>query len=251
MKLLIDIGNTRLKSVLLHQGRLTEHRSLGWRGDNLGERLAALWAGHRPSDIAIGSVATAEVVEGVCAYARQAWGVEPKVAQVQDELFGLRCGYHQPDRLGVDRWLAMLGAWGRRKGPWLVADLGTAATLDVIDTKGQHLGGCIFAGVETQRRALSQQTAALPDIDTETRALLARETHGGIALGTLLSVVGGVRELFENVQDLPDCDGITLCLTGGASPSVAERLGTKTVVFPDLVLEGLAMSAFGIKISTQ
>lgn len=251
MKLLVDIGNTRIKSALLYDGGLIEHRSLSWQGESIAQRVAELWADLQPTDVAIGSVASGELVEAVCLHARQAWGIEPKIAQVQSARYGLSCGYHQPESLGVDRWLAMLGAWGRREGPWLVADLGTAATLDVINQQGQHLGGCIFAGIETQRRALSQQTAALPEVDRETRLLLARETRGGVALGTLLSVVGGVRELFDNAQTWPGCEGISLCLTGGASPPVAERLGGKHAVFPYLVLEGLALSEFGVKISSQ
>ena len=249
MKLLIDIGNTRIKSALLHQGALIAHRSMSWRGQELEARLAQLWGDIQPLAVAVSSVASGEVVERVSAHSLNAWRLQPQLAQVRTELFGLRCGYYQPESLGVDRWLAMLGAWGRRQGPWLVADLGTAATLDVIDTSGQHLGGCIFAGIETQRRALSQQTAALPDVHKETSDLLARETRGGIALGTLLSVVGGVRMLFDNASDWQGCEGIDLCLTGGASRIVAERLGGNQSVFPHLVLEGLAMSEFGVKIS--
>lgn len=251
MKLLVDIGNTRLKSALLHQGTLIEHRSLCWQGESLSARLGEVWAGLRPIEVAVGSVASDQVVRAVGDYSRQQWGIEPSIAEVKTELFGLQCGYHQPQSLGVDRWLAMLGAWGRRERPWLVADLGTAATLDVIDRQGRHLGGCIFAGIETQRRALSQQTAALPDVDRETRALLARETRGGVALGTLLSVVGGVRELYDNAQTWAGCEDLQLCLTGGASPAVAERFGGEQAVFPYLVLEGLAMSEFGEKISVH
>lgn len=251
MKLLVDIGNTRLKSALLIDGALVSHKSLSWQGEDLASGLTDLWAGMSPSDVAISSVASGEVVDAVCRHALRDWGVEAKDAKVRSEVFGLSCGYHQPSSLGIDRWMAMLGAWGRRQGPWLVADLGTAATLDVIDRRGQHLGGCIFAGIETQRRALSRQTAALPEVNVETRALLAQDTRGGVALGTLLSVVGGVRELFESSKSWPGCEGIRLCLTGGASPVVSERLGVEHDVFPSLVLEGLAMSEFGLKISME
>jgi len=251
MKLLVDIGNTRLKSALLIDGRLTEHRALSWRGDALTDRLAVLWAGFHPDDVAISCVAPGEVVQHVCEHADRVWHLQPKIAKFRDDIFGLRCGYKQPEKLGIDRWLAMLGAWGRRPASWVVADLGTAATIDVINNSGQHLGGCIFAGVETQRRALSQQTAALPQVDKNNTDLLANETHDGIALGTLLSVVGGVRELNSNAKTWSSCEGVSLCLTGGSAPLVAERLSDENAVFPYLVLEGLAMSEFEIKISTQ
>lgn len=247
MKLLVDIGNTRLKSALLHEGHLLEHRALSWRGEGLAERLAELWADMQPSGVAISSVAAGEVVQQVRMHAQNVWRLQPQLAVFRDDTLGLRCGYKQPQKLGIDRWLAMLGAWGRSQSAWVVADLGTAATIDVIDNSGQHLGGCIYAGVETQRRALSQQTAALPQVEADCTDLLANETHAGIALGTLMSVVGGVRELYNNAQTWAGCEDIALCLTGGSAPAVAERLGGEHAVFPYLVLEGLAASEYGIE----
>lgn len=246
MKLLVDIGNTRLKSSFLMDGALTESQSIDYVGGALDEQLLELWIDARPDDVAISSVAKQTVAEAVCRFSQEHWGISPRLAKYRGDLFGLRCGYDRPEALGVDRWLAMLGAWGRRQGAWLVADIGTAATLDVIDQRGQHLGGCIFAGVATQRQALSQRTAALPSIDGDTRVQLGTNTINGLALGTLMSVVGGVRELYIRSQGLPDCDGMLVALTGGASPIVSERLGANSAVYPQLVLEGLAMSEFGI-----
>ncbi len=251
MKLLIDIGNTRIKSAWLHKGQLVEHRSLAWRGEALAARLPELWHGSRPSAVAISAVASGDVLQQVCALVRDYWGLEAQIACYQGEQYGLRCGYEQPESLGVDRWLALLGAWGRRPSAWLVADLGTAVTLDVVDNSGQHLGGCIYAGIETQRHALSLQTAALPEVNNDRDDLLARDTRGGIAVGTLLSVAGGVRELYSSARGWPGCEGIALCLTGGASPAIAARLDDQVPLFPSLVLEGLAMSVFAEKISVQ
>lgn len=245
MKLLVDIGNTRLKSALLQDGVLVQQRSLCWRDEPLAEALDTLWQDLRPSALAVASVAGEALVEAVCEQARRHWSLEPEIARVQAECAGLRCGYPEPERLGVDRWLAMLGAWVREPTAWLVADLGTAATLDVVDAGGQHLGGCIYAGIETQRQALSRRTAQLPEVDHESRELLARETSGAIALGTLLSVVGGVRELHDSARAWPDCRELRLGLTGGAAAVASERLAPAHELLPDLVLEGLAMSAFG------
>ncbi len=250
MKLLIDIGNTRIKSAWLTDGRLSDQHSICWRESGFEIALAEAWREHTASAVAISAVASGDVVERVCALVRQRWQLDAQLARYKGDLFGLRCGYDQPESLGIDRWLAMLGAWGRREGAWLVADLGTAVTLDVIDQTGQHLGGCIYAGIETQRRALSLQTAALPHVNGGTRGSLASETRGGVALGTVLSVTGGVRELYQCAQQWPSCEGLALCVTGGASPAVVERWGDELSYFPELVLEGLAMNEFGLKISS-
>ena len=60
----------------------------------------------------------------------------------------LTLSYDDPSKLGVDRFLAMLGALERfPNSPLLVIDAGSAVTFDVIDAKGMHQGGLIMPGI--------------------------------------------------------------------------------------------------------
>ena len=56
------------------------------------------------------------------------------------EMSGVRNGYEEFERLGLDRWLAMLGGFHLASGACLVLDFGTAVTADFIAADGEHLG---------------------------------------------------------------------------------------------------------------
>ena len=75
-------------------------------------------------------------------------------------------GYDHPTRLGVDRWVALIGARHRilARGaprPALVVMVGTAVTVDALDTEGSFLGGLILPGFGLMLRALEMGTAGL------------------------------------------------------------------------------------------
>src|SRR3546814_5490867 len=76
----------------------------------------------------------------------------PNFARSSAGWHGLRNAYREPERLGVDRWLAMIAAWHTHRGAACIANAGTALTVDVIDAQGQHLGGIIAAGLAAQQR---------------------------------------------------------------------------------------------------
>lgn len=246
MKLLVDVGNTRLKSAVLVDGELTDPQTLSWGEVPLSEKLPEIWADVNPSEVAISSVAAHQVVSEISEYSLQHWNIEPQLAQYKGDEAGLICGYKDPQQIGIDRWLAMQGAWGRRKGAWLVADLGTAATLDVIRSDGQHLGGCIYAGVGSQRHTLAANTALLPNVNHPMEgSFTADNTADALVAGTLLSVIGGVHELWRKAETWVGCEGLQLCMTGGDAEQVAEHLTGLVQVYPALVLEGLAIHSFG------
>ena len=82
--------------------------------------------------------------------------------------WGVTNGYTQPRRMGVDRWVAMVGAWAEVQASCLVVDVGTAMTIDAIDDGGRHLGGQIIAGVATMADALATSTSDIPHVKPAT-----------------------------------------------------------------------------------
>ena len=75
------------------------------------------------------------------------------------EAAGVRIAYAEPSRLGVDRFLALLGAHARGPGPWLLVSAGSALTVDLLDSSGQHRGGVIAPSPEHMRAALAARFA--------------------------------------------------------------------------------------------
>ena len=133
--------------------------------------------------------------------------------------------------------MACVAAEALGTGSVLVADAGTALTLDFIDADSRHQGGLITPGVVTMRGALRQQTQLRPRSSREATGWLSRDTDTAIAAGTLRSAIC----LLDNaVKDLaPD----RLLLTGGDAERLAAHLAYDWHVKPNLVLEGLALHA--------
>lgn len=134
-------------------------------------------------------------------------------------LAGLRIAYADPAALGVDRFLAMLGARARGSGPWLVVGVGTALTIDLIDVDGRHRGGRIAPSPALMRASLHARAAQLPETG------------------------GALRDFADNTPDAlrSGCDGAALALIERARSDAEALLGAA----PRLLLHGGGAVALG------
>lgn len=246
MELLIDAGNTRLKWALARAGALGQYGASVHRGRPLDEALAPLAAlDARPTRAFLAAVAQSALTARLHELVRARFGIELEPAVVRSEAFGLRIAYAHPERLGVDRWLAMLAARALCAGAVLVAGLGTAATVDAVDAGGVHLGGLIVPGLATMKRALLEATARIRDAgdDEPVAALFAADTGAAVSAGAVHAIAAlierGYRELERSAAG-----PVSLILTGGDAPRVASRVAVATSrIEPDLVLRGLLVYA--------
>ena len=94
---------------------------------------------------------------------RETIGRPPEFASSTDTAAGVRNGYSNPAQLGVDRWLAVIGAFHRHRDACCVVDAGTALTIDGVDATGQHLGGFIVPGPRLMVESLLTGTSDLAD----------------------------------------------------------------------------------------
>ncbi|MCF5429832.1 type III pantothenate kinase, partial [Pseudomonas syringae] len=92
------------------------------------------------------SVRSAEETTRLVSVLTNTFSVTPVCAVPARELGGVVNGYDDFERLGLDRWLAFVGAYHLVKRACLVIDLGTAVTSDFVDAGGAHLGGFICPG---------------------------------------------------------------------------------------------------------
>jgi len=230
MRLLLDIGNSRAKWALARGLSLIETGSIDYRGD-------AVWVEQLPRRD-IDSVWTASVAEASGLAPLHAWagrvGLPLEQACTSAQACGLTHGYPQPERHGVDRWLACIAGYHRAVGAVLVADAGTALTLDYVSAAGIHRGGLITPGVGLMRRAIRQDTQVRAAERASKPDWLATDTDTAVGLGTLhaaLGVVEGARRYLR-----PD----RCLLTGGEAELIASHLDPVWECAPHLVLEGLA-----------
>ena len=156
MTLLIDIGNTRLKYVRHTENGFTESKSINNDEINV-EQLALLFSNE--IEVIVSSVADNKLLELIEQVASK-HKIPLVRAQTQKETNGVICGYDKYQQMGVDRWLAIIGAQCLVPNKYLiVVDAGTATTIDVIDKNKKHLGGWILPGVKTIHDAIIEKTA--------------------------------------------------------------------------------------------
>jgi type III pantothenate kinase len=247
MKLLLDIGNSRVKWAWLGAGGLERPGGLTHRGRELAEALAGLpLSGPAPEAVLAGSVAGPDLTAAVADAVRRAWRLPLQLAASERAVCGVRCGYHEPRQLGVDRWLALLAAYDRHRRALCVADAGTALTLDVLTAQGEHRGGLIVPGLELMPTMLHRDTgritgaASMLAAGGEAVDGLGRDTAACVRNGALIALAGMVRRCAQEVGG--DAGPAVVVLTGGDAPMLIPALaGVPLDHRPLLVLEGLAL----------
>ena len=186
--LLIDMGNSRIKWVWAVDGRIDEKTS-GRGGLDDFRRFTQSHAGGSPGRVLLSSVAAKERTKAVMDACDSHWAVAVSPLLSPRQQAGIRNAYEQAETLGVDRWLAIVGAAHSYGKPVVIWDIGTATTLDAVDAAGQHLGGYIFPGPATMLEALRSGTAltvpgglsgALEDSPTGQEYSISRENHRGL-----------------------------------------------------------------------
>jgi len=161
------------------------------------------------------------------------------------EMSGVKNGYEDYERLGLDRWLAMLGGFHLAGGACLVLDFGTAVTADFISSEGEHLGGFICPGMPLMRNQLRTHTRKIRygDLAAE-RALVShapgRNTVEAVERGCSLMLRGFVLTQLEMARSYWG-EGFSVFITGGDAELVSDVVPEARVV-PDLVFVGLAMA---------
>lgn len=236
MNLLIDMGNTRLKWAVLDNNGLSGSQAIMNQALST-ETLVASWqALPRPESVKVSCVGQPALLALVATVAAQLWpGLVCESVRACANAYGVQNAYTQPEKLGVDRWLALLAVHHHYPGPACIVDCGTAITVDVL-AGGIHLGGMISPGLMLMKQALAAGTQALAISDTTAALRLAQHTEAAIYSGTLSAAVGLVKQVLSQ-QPTP----LALVLTGGDAELIAQQLDIERVVDSDLVLRGLAV----------
>ncbi|HHQ40700.1 MAG TPA: type III pantothenate kinase [Chromatiales bacterium] len=250
MRLLADLGNTRLRwAVLGDDGTLGRTAAVVHGGRGLEPVLDAAWSGlAAPDAVLVCSVAGEDAAGVLAGWCRRRWGVEVTPVRAAAEGWGVRNAYHEPGRLGADRWAALVAARGLFPDrPVCIVDCGTAATVDALAADGTHLGGLIAPGLGLMRRALASGTAGVAEAEAlggrpQEVALLARSTRDAVTAGTLHCLAAFVARAGADVGEALG-PGTVRVLTGGDATALLPLLDEGWRHEPALVLRGLARMA--------
>ena len=190
------------------------------------------------------SVRSDNETSGLVASIVSTFGVEVECARPARAVAGVSNGYEEFARLGLDRWLAVVGAFKLANSACLVLDFGTAVTADFVACDGQHLGGFICPGMPLMRDQLRTHTRRIryDDFSAE-QALLrlapGRTTVEAVERGCLLMMRGFVLTQLELAREYWGQD-FEVFLTGGDAGLVRDIVPEAHLV-QDLVFVGLAV----------
>ncbi len=189
-----------------------------------------------PDDVVIVSVAGERIDAQIESWIKSNWGAGVVFLHSQQCWQMLQNGYDDPDTLGDDRWYALVGAVSRYACPLIVADIGSAVTIDIVDSRGQHLGGYITPGIEMMRQALNRGT----DIDLSGSQSLIEATSvpnntvSAVNQGALLATAAFI----DSVHAASESKSISI-LTGGGDTQMADLMHSSVTVDSNLMFFGI------------
>ncbi len=243
--LLFDVGNTRLKWGVLTKDRIVRAGSIDH--DKLKQRGFAPLTTRLPTNVdyvLVSNVAGTEFATRLAGVIGIHCNIDVHFARSEKAAYEVKNGYRQPRRLGVDRWVALVGARAQTRSAVCIVDAGTAVTIDAMDKSGQHLGGQIIPGPRLMTQVLSKETN---DIGSPTGTvrdphpgmeLFASNTGGAVQCGTISAVCGAIERAAKTMRSA----GLRpkIVLTGGDAARILKQLDGNVLHRPHLVLQGLA-----------
>jgi type III pantothenate kinase len=242
MRLLLDLGNTRLKWAMQREGFPLESAAVAWAEDPVAA-LSTAWRGlPKPSAVVAASVVddTREALVGELV--RNMFGGDPVWLRTPAAACGVRNAYAEPQRLGVDRFLGMVAAYADARAPCVLVGVGTALTLDALAMDGTHLGGLIAPGPRLMQQSLLGATARVRPEHAGSRQELADNTADAVVSGCWGACAGlverFVRQMTARLGAAP-----AVLLGGGDAEALLPMLELPATIVIDAVLHGLGLWA--------
>lgn len=197
--------------------------------------------------IVVSSVAGDEVNRALTEAARKAGAPTPEFVTSERKAAGITTDYIDPWRLGVDRFVAAIGAHHLSSGqPVCVVSIGTAMTVDLVDGSGRHRGGAIVPGPALMVSSLLTQTNGIrrraKGGSNGATGMFAKSTRNAIGEGARYAAAGVIDRALEEARILLGNKPLVL-LTGGGAADIKPLIRSTCVSLPDLVLHGLAVWA--------
>ncbi len=247
MLLAVDIGNTAItlgtykKGELVFTSRMLTDRHKS--ADEYCEDLLEIFRFYGASQHGFSGAIISSVVPEVCPAFSQA--VQKAIGKapltVGEKYNGNLKVYILPiSHLGTDLIAASIGAINKYPLPCLVADLGTATKILVIDKDGVFRGCTISPGVKISLDALSKNASLLPEISLESpEKAIGENTVECMQSGIVFGTAGMLDGLIKRISKELDEENITVVATGGYSKTVIECCETEIIYDENLLLDGL------------
>jgi type III pantothenate kinase len=242
--LALDIGNTRLKWALYASavpGVDPSHSGAVFL-ETIDDLAETEWRDLPAPSAILGCVVAGDAVRLRVEQQLELWDLAPRWIVPGAQQAGVVNGYEHPSRLGADRWVAMIGArWhvlsrGTAR-PALVVMVGTAVTVDALDTSGRFLGGLILPGFGVMLKALEMGTAGLK-VPTGEIVEFPTNTSDALMSGGAYAIAGAVQRQYRRLRERTGMEPLLL-MGGGAAVKLAPITDLPFEMLDTLVFDGL------------
>ncbi len=233
LKLIIDIGNTRSKVAVFSGNQLKKL----WVYDHLSVDYLSRIIKEYPALRAAILSAVIRYPEEIDSFLNRHFyylKLEP------DTPLPFKNRYRTPKTLGKDRIAIAAAAQAFAPGEnVLVIDAGTTITYDIVNRKGEYLGGAISPGLHMRIKALHTFTGKLPLITqpSVTPPLVGNDTNSSIASGVVNGIAAEMESMISAYERaFPE---LKIVLSGGDEKYFDKRLKNNIFALPNFVLQGL------------
>ena len=239
MKLLIDIGNTTTSIGLWKNSRLSMI-------DNSANTKLFItlkkYLKKEIDEILLTSVISTKENKLIINKLKKIYKCDVKQIKSSSALLGITNGYIQPRQLGDDRWVTIVASSLLYREPLIIVDCGTAISIDLVNTKGMHLGGYILGGFngysKSFKNAYHLKNIKIKEDSASQKKYFPKKTKDGITEGYLLMVISAIESTYSQIKRnqkvLPK-----LLISGGYGKIISKRLSVKNKYEPDLVLKSI------------
>ncbi|MDO4778676.1 MAG: type III pantothenate kinase [Tissierellia bacterium] len=251
MLLLIDVGNTNIV-MGLYDGDVKKY---SWRlatrqsrtSDEYGLQVESILSHYGISrdeihDIVIGSVVPSiqHTLKTMCS---RYLNIDPMIVG-EGTKTGMPIKYDNPREVGADRVANSVAIIDKYKLPAILIDIGTAISFDVVNEKGEFIGGAIAPGIGIASEALFSRTSKLPKVELEVpdKAIGSNTIHA-IQSGIVYGYIGLVDNIIENIVKDLKCDpkDVSIIATGGYASLISQNSKYIQEYDYDITLHGMKL----------
>ncbi|MFA7111546.1 MAG: type III pantothenate kinase [Bacilli bacterium] len=226
MILVMDCGNSAIKIGVYENDKIVSHYVMNtFRNRSIDEYAAHLKNVLKDINIegAIISCVVPLLTRVLCLAIKKAFNIVSLV--VGKELkTKLPIKIDNPGELGSDLLCGAVGAISKYKYPLLVADLGTATKLYVIDKNGNYIGGVITLGMEGSLHALVENTSMLLEVPiVAPKHIISRNTKEAIQSGIVYGQAYMISEFARRMEKELGYE-LNRIVTGGYAPFIEDQI---------------------------
>ncbi len=231
MNLVIDAGNTLVKAAVFEKNEMVELTS----SENISVReIHDLVLAYPVKSVIISDVSdkTGEISAALTSS-------YPIIHMSAETPCSVTNAYTSKETLGTDRIAAANGGVAMFPGKnLLVIQAGTCITYELVNKKGEYMGGAISPGLDMRFRALNTFTSRLPLVKKqEIGFLTGNTTMDSILSGVINGCVAEIDGIIDQYKEIfPD---ITTVMGGGDTFFFDKRLKNRIFANENLVLYGL------------